>query len=390
MTQPEDRPLRICHVISSFRPVIGGAERATETLTRALIEHGEDVVVLTRRYSSADAPFEMIGGVPVHRLGLPGRSKWHALTFAAHALARLIGPLRSYRVLHVQNIDTPMIVGLIARVLTGRRLVATIHGETQLIGRGRGWRGRIRLRAMARLTDRVTSINPENTRALVRCGVKPDHIREIPNGVDATVFRPPSDAERAAARAALGLSDDEFVALYLGRLRPFKRVDLLIEAWSRLSPRPPARLIIVGGGPEEQRLRTLAAGLDSIRFEGPTDDSITYLRTADVFVNPSGDPATGWQEGLSVALLEAAFVGVPAIVTTGPGNDVVVEDQVTGWSFPVGDRDGLMLCLRLAIEDAELRARLGRQARAKVVDAYSVAAVARQVSHLYSELVRQA
>jgi glycosyltransferase involved in cell wall biosynthesis len=378
--------LRVCQIIGSYRPVIGGAERATETLTSALLEEGVDVIVLTRRFARSDAPVETIKNVPVYRLGLPGRSKLHTLTFGLHAVAVLATRFRRYRMLHVQDIDTSTLIGMIARLMPGRRLVTTIHGEWPLIGRSRGRRGRLRIRAMVRSTDVFTSINPENTRHLVRAGARPERIREIPNGVDESVYRPATEAERSAARAALGITQDEFVALYMGRLEPYKRVALLIDAWSRLALDRPGHLLVVGTGSETDALREQAAGLDSVRIEGPTDDPVTYLRAADVFVNASGDPKIKWTEGLSVALLEASFMGVIPIVTVGPGNDVIVKDRVTGLSFEVGDRDGLVRCLQLAIMDGDLRARVGRQAHDAVAERYSARAVARQVIEMYREL----
>lgn len=378
--------MRVCHIISSYRPVIGGAERATETLVSALAREGVDVIVITRRYSADHARSEVIAGVRVYRLGLPGRSKLHALTFGLDALAQVLSRLRHYRILHVQNIDTPVLVGMAARLWPGRRLVATFHGETQVMGRQRRHRGRLRLAAIARLVDRVTSLNPENTQVLETAGVPRARIREVPNGVDESVYRQATDEERSAARAALGLSSDEFVALYLGRLRPFKRVDMLIDAWARLAPERRGHLLIVGDGPEEQHLREQAAGDETVRFEGPTDDSVKYLHAADVFVNASGDPAIHWQEGLSVALLEASFAGVLPIVTIGPGNDVIVEDRVNGLSFPIGDGDGLLACLTEAATDPALRRRLGQQAHDAVAATYSITAVARRVSDLYREL----
>jgi glycosyltransferase involved in cell wall biosynthesis len=379
--------LRVCHIIGSYRPVIGGAERATETLTSALLKEGVDVIVLTRRLAITDTPFELIKGVPVYRLGLPGRSKLHVVTFGLHALALLATRLRRYRVLHVQDVDTSALVGMAARWLPDRKLVTTIHGEWPIIARSRTWSGRQRLRWLVRRSDMFTSINPENTRHLVNAGAKPEMIREIPNGIDESVYQPASQSERRAARAALGLSEQEFVALYMGRLEPYKRVDLLIEAWSGLPHADRGHLLIVGTGSQSDYLRSEVASVESVRLEGPTDDPVTYLRAADVFVNPSGDLKIKWSEGLSVALLEAAFAGVMPIVTIGAGNNVIVQHLVTGLNFPVGDRDALQARLNLAMDDPPLRAKLAQQARDSVIEEYSASAVARRVADVYRELV---
>ena len=153
----------------------------------------------------------------------------------------------------------------------------------------------------------------------------------------------------------------------MGRLEPYKRVDLLIDAWSELPKGHPGRLLIVGIGSEAEALREQASNLESVRIDGPTDDPVTYLRAADLFVNASGDKKLKWFEGLSVALLEASFMGVIPIVTKGHGNDVIVNNGLTGLNFEVGDRDGLVDCLVRAMEDQVLRERIGRQARDAVV-----------------------
>ncbi len=379
--------LRVCHIVSSFRPVIGGAERATETLTAELRRQGADAIVLTRRYSHADLAFEVIAGVPVRRLGVPGRGKRHALTFGLHALVLLAWQLRAYRLLHVQNIDTPMLVAMLARILLRKRVVATIHGESPLIGAGSSALGRLRLRSMVRLVDAFTAINPENRRRLVESGVSADRVHMIPNGIDMSVFRPPSAAERLGARESLDLPPDALVVLYLGRLVPFKRVDLLIEAWARPNTARDRRLVVVGTGPEADALQALATrlGID-VRFDGPTDTSVRYLRAADIFVLPSGDEGIGGFEGLSVSLLEAMAVGITVIVTRGPGNDVLVQERETGLTFSMGRSDELAERLEEALGSNELRQALGRNASHRVQAGYAITAVAGQVIDLYRHI----
>lgn len=378
--------LKVCHIISSFSPVIGGAEKATQSLASTLLRRGHDVVVLTRRYSRADPRVERIDGVPVFRLGWPGRGKVNALTFGIDALAVLVWRLGSWRIVHVQNIDTPMLVGMLARLLLRRRLVATIHGHTQIMGRNRSRLGRLRTRAMARTVDRYTSINPENTAVLRRLGVPRDRIHEIPNGVDTQNFRPADKSAREGARTELGLTPDEFVAVYIGRLVAWKRVDLLIEAWGRADLGGRGRLLIVGGGQEARALQAMAEAVGpSVRMEGSSDRPLTYLHAADVFVNVSGNDGTQG-EGLSVALLEAMASGVPPLVTQGPGNDVLIEHGKTGLSISVEDADALRASLELVSRDADLRLRLGQAAHERVKQRYSIEAVAAQVEDVYRSI----
>jgi glycosyltransferase involved in cell wall biosynthesis len=381
--------MRVCHLVGSFRPVIGGEERATETLCRALSAEGVDVMVMTRRLAKELPPREDFGGVPVYRLGLSGRGKVHALSFALHSLALLAWRFREYGIIHVQNTDSPLLVGMLARVLLRRRLAVTVHGETPVVAAGAGRLRRARLWAMARVAHAFTAMNPQVRRALRAAGVPAGHIHEVPNGIDDSIFHPPTIDERRSARRSLGLPEaDHVVALYLGRLEPWKRVDLLIDAWSELSQRDQASLLVVGPGSQDGALREQAERLGlGVQFHGPTDAADQFYRAADVFVLPSGDDTIKWYEGLSVALIEAMSVGLVPIVTRGPGNEVLVEDGVTGLTFDVGDRDGLIERLDAAIRSRELRERLGRTAHTRALQDYSASGVALRTIDLYRSLL---
>ena len=191
--------------------------------------------------------------------------------------------------------------------------------------------------------------------------------------------------EKGAAQAALDLSPGGLVVLYLGRLVPFKRVDLLLEAWSRLTADGAKRLVVVGVGPEAEALRSMATRLRvNARFDGPTDRSWDYLRAADIFVLPSGDHRLQEYEGLSVALLEAMAAGLTVVVTEGPGNDMVVEEGVTGLKFPIGSVDGLVTQLDRALASPDLRRELSSNASAHVRGRYAADVVARQVLDFYA------
>jgi glycosyltransferase involved in cell wall biosynthesis len=379
--------LYVCEVVSSFRPVIGGAQTATEALAAALHKDGVDVVILTRRYSRTHARKEVVRGVPVHRLGVPGSTKWHAITFGMDVMLQLALHLRRYRVIHVQNIDTPMLVGLAARILLRRRLVATIHGESKIIKASTSRLGRLRLAIMRRFIDRYTSINPEVANHLRGIGVPADRIRSIPNGIDMSIFHPPSAEERSAARSSLGIPADAVVTLYIGRFVPVKRIDLLIDAWAQLPRRDGHQLLIGGEGTSEPDLRALAArrGVEA-RFDPSTPDVPRYLHASDVFVLPTGGARLEEHEGLSVALMEAMATGLSVIVTSGPGNDVLVPDASVGWKFPIGASEGLASVLEQVLASPERRSIVGAAAHESIERRYSIEHVARLTADLYAEL----
>jgi glycosyltransferase involved in cell wall biosynthesis len=387
MTQTKNPSLRVCQLISSFRPVIGGAERATERLTVALRGRGVDAVVLTRRKTKNDAYLEEIEGLPVYHLGTSDHGKWGASTFGLHGCWLLSSRFRDYDIVHVQSPDTPLLIGFLVKMFLKKRLVVTIHGESRILELAAKFWGRLRLKIMVRLVDRFTSISPEITTQLERLGVSPSRIDPIPNGMDTSMIAPPAPLERKKARGQVGLGEKGVAVIFIGRLVDWKRVDLLLRAWARLSKQPGDALLIVGGGPELELLKGLAAQLQvEVRFEGPKQDVLPYLRAADVFVLPSGIRSRASFEGLSVALMEAMSAGLAVIASDCPGNRALVTDGENGLLFPVEEDEALANQLARLLADSGLRARLGARAREDVVHDYAIEAVAQKTETLYRQL----
>ena len=180
------------------------------------------------------------------------------------------------------------------------------------------------------------------------------------SGVDTGRFRPDAEA-RVAVRVELGISAEEPVILFLGRLTAEKGVWELVEAFRRVvSTTPAARLVLVGPDEEEIGARLLeAAGnaRERVRLLGFTTQPQRLLAAADVFCLPSH------REGFGSVVIEAAATGVPAVVSRIYGLTDAVVEGVTGLFHPVGGIAGLASALDQLLADPALRERLGRQAR---------------------------
>jgi len=168
----------------------------------------------------------------------------------------------------------------------------------------------------------------------------------IGNGVDVERCRPPTDAERQAARCELGLDADQQLVLFIGNEFGRKGLPLLIDAVHALGPG--ARLVVVGGTPdlisgEAGRPASVALG-DRLQFVGAHPDPRPWLRAADVLAMPSA------YESYGLVVLEALACGVPVVATpTGCVPDVVV-DGVNGAvveATPVGIAHGIARVLAL-------------------------------------------
>jgi glycosyltransferase involved in cell wall biosynthesis len=171
--------------------------------------------------------------------------------------------------------------------------------------------------------------------------------------------------------------------IYVGRLSPEKNLPTLVEAVARL--RRPARLVLVGAGPDEPRLREQArvAGVDA-DFRGVVDQVAlpAVYREADVFVLAS------FTEGHPKALLEAMSAGLACVASSCDGNRSIIDDLATGLLFDAHRPDELAERLGRVLADPALAARLGAAARARVVECYDLAAaVAREIA-LVREVAR--
>jgi colanic acid/amylovoran biosynthesis glycosyltransferase len=143
-------------------------------------------------------------------------------------------------------------------------------------------------------------------------------------------------------------------------------------------------LDVIGDGPLQHRLEDVAAGLP-VRFLGRRGraDLSAALARASVVVVPSVPTASGDQDGLPVALLEAMGSGKAVVASRLPGIDEAVQDGVSGLLVPPGDPDALAAALTRVLTDADLRERLGRAA-SQAAEEHSVSAVGRR----YVEVLR--
>ncbi|NTW15054.1 MAG: glycosyltransferase [Candidatus Moranbacteria bacterium] len=152
--------------------------------------------------------------------------------------------------------------------------------------------------------------------------------------------------------------------LYLGRLKGYKSVNILIQAFRIvLDERPDACLVIAGSGEEERSLRHLAEDLgftgEQVRFAGQVDDNekVRLMQSAWMLVNPS------FMEGWGIVAIEANACGTPVIASDVPGLRDSVKNESTGYLFPYGDVKELSERMLEVIRDRHLRDFMSREAR---------------------------
>jgi glycosyltransferase involved in cell wall biosynthesis len=214
------------------------------------------------------------------------------------------------------------------------------------------------------------------------------HALEIPSMVDLSMF---DSSQRSQTRARLGISEDEILIGWIGRLDPKKNVEDFIEAAALVhAVEDRARFIVVGGPdaflPEYAgELKSLAAerGLYNVlQFLGDRKDIPDLLSAFDIFTWLSRG------EGMPHVIAEAGAAALPVIATPDNGALQQIEDGISGLFVPYGDPLAIAERMCLLITAPESRRALGCALRLKVESTYSVDAVIPQWEQLFTEVLQ--
>ncbi len=260
---------------------------------------------------------------------------------------------------------------------TGRSIFATFQGGdvtlSAIEGLARGW-------SLAHASGLIVASASERARLAGAYRRLPLPIADIPNPLDTNEWQ----AEpRLAARGALGLAADALVVINHGRTDIRRKgLDVLVDAWMTFSPsRPLAQLVLIGSGQDHAAFTELLAARAPERLTWISDyvtDRPTvrrWLSAADIYVTASRT------EGMPVAPLEAMACGLPVVSTDAQGLPDIFADGESHGGIVVrrDDVDAIVHALdRLA--DPDLRLRLGRAARARAEERFSIAAVGEALS----------
>ncbi|TAN45274.1 MAG: glycosyltransferase family 1 protein [Nitrospirae bacterium] len=202
-------------------------------------------------------------------------------------------------------------------------------------------------------------------------------------GVDTQRFRPDAD-RRGELRRDLGISKDDIVFLFLGRLTKDKGLLDLAQAFAGLCAKKyNLRLVVVGPDEEGMRERMLniaAAYSTKIIFKDYTDRPQNYMAAADVFCLPS------YREGFGNVIIEAAASGSPAIGTRIYGITDAIEDGITGFLYEPRDINSLSDKMLLFAENTALRQKMGEEARKRAVEDFSKEKVVSALLEFYEKL----
>ncbi|HEY0794384.1 MAG TPA: N-acetyl-alpha-D-glucosaminyl L-malate synthase BshA [Acidisarcina sp.] len=316
-------------------PTYGGSGVVATELGIELAASGHEVHFIT--YSQ---PFRLTGrerGIFYHEVPV---SNYPLFEYPPYdlALATRMSEVAEYYnldLLHVHYAIPHSVSALLARQMLAVRnrhlpFVTTLHGtDITLVGIDRSYLPITRF--AIEQSDGVTAISDYLRNETMRQFEIKNEIEVIPNFVNCDVYSP-RIADREAQRLRFA-APEEKILLHLSNFRPVKRLVDVVEVFSRVVKRIPARLLLVGDGPDRSAAEWLAhsKGIqDRINFLGKQESVNELLPLADLMIMPSE------LESFGLAALEGMACRVPCIATAVGGVPELIEDSVNGRLFPVG------------------------------------------------------
>ena len=379
--------MRVLHVGKYYPPSRGGMEKVVQVLCEA--EHALDggrrrvdsqVLVANNGPHASTTVRESVNGVRVTRTGV-----WKTVGAVALSptfplwMRRLGNDAGDVMVVHEPN---PVAIVAHALVRPKSRLIVWIHAE---VVRPQ-WRYKVFyrpfLRRLLTLADRIVVASPPMIDVAEELKDFRGKAVVIPYAIDPDQYtHDPNICERARRIRA---EHQEPIVLFVGRMVPYKGVDVLLRALPGVN----ARAVLVGEGPLKAAWQQLAADLgmsDRVEFPGEVDATTlgALYHACDVFVLPSVTRA----EAFGMVQLEAMACRKPVISTALPsGVPWVNQHGETGLVVPPGDAMALRDALNTLVADADLRARMGERGRARVVQDFSIERMATQTAELYRDV----
>ena len=367
---------------------IGGSGIMATELGKALAARGHRVHVL-----SSDTPVRFGSYQPrlsFHRVYTPSyplfREPQYVLSLA-NALVQ-VSKAEQLDIVHAHYAIPHATAAYLARQVLAStpgaavpHVITTLHGtDITLLGNDPSYSEIVRFGIEE--SDGVTAVSESLRQDTFReLGCKCE-IEVIPNFIDCDAYRRQLMPELRAKLAPAG----EKLLIHVSNFRPVKRVDVAVQVFARVRAQIPARLLLVGDGPElgkVQRLAgTLGVGSDVVAL-GEQDDVIQLLSVSDVFLLPSA------QESFGLAALEAMACGVPVVASRVGGLSEVVEDGVSGCLHTSDDLDGMARSVVTLLTDEPLHARMAAAAVRASHDRYCDTKIVPMYEAYYEKIMKR-
>lgn len=341
-------------------PTFGGSGVVATELGIALADHGHEVHFITYKQP---VRLELISHqVHFHEVHVPQYPLFKYQPYELALSSKLVDMVKLYGIelLHVHYAIPHAYAGYMAKKMLAEEgihipMVTTLHGtDITLVGNHPFYKPAVTF--SINKSEMVTSVSQSLKEDTLRLFDIKNDIHVVPNFIDLSKYQYQfTDCQRA-----LMAEEDERIITHISNFRPVKRIMDIIEVFDRVRKEVPAKLVLVGEGPEKEKAESLCRrkGIDHlVHFLGNSEEVDKILCFSDLFLLPSE------KESFGLAALEAMASGVPVISTNTGGLPEVNIDGVSGYLSDVGDVEEMSNKAVHILGDDQTLARFKQEAR---------------------------
>ena len=366
---------------------VGGSGIVATELGKALAHRGHAV-----HFISTETPFrlgEFQAGLTFHRVLTPSYPLFREPQYLLSLANKIVEVARDYslEIIHAHYAVPHATAAYLARqVLASTRdgkspkVVTTLHGtDITLVGNDPSYSEIVAF--SIEQSDHVTAVSASlRASTSTELGIRRD-VEVIPNFLDCGVHR---RIDVPGLRARFTGGDDHVrLVTHVSNFRPVKRLDAVMAVFDRIRRRVPARLLLVGDGPDlpmALRLAREAGHGSDVHAVGALEDVLPLLSVSDVFLLPSA------QESFGLAALEAMACAVPVVASRVGGLPEVIEHGVTGYLHPPEALDEMADSVVLLLTDEARRRAMGVEAARQVGERFCADLIVPQYEACYRRL----
>lgn len=363
-------------------PTVGGSGVVGTELGKHLARRGHEV-----HFISSDVPFrlnEYHENIVYHAVESPSYPLFREPQYLLALATKIVQVSREYGldIVHAHYAVPHATAAYLAKQMLATerpRIITTLHGtDITLIGNDPSYSETVAFSINS--SDGVTAVSESLRADTYRELAVTVPIRVIPNFLDCNVYR---RDEHPVLRQRYAPPNVPVIA-HVSNFRPVKRVDLVVEAFRQIRQQMPAKLLLIGDGPERGHTlqQVQACGLaDDVHFLGRQDNIIALLSVSDLFLLPSE------KESFGLAALEAMACGVPVVASSAGGLPEVIADGETGFIVPVGDAAAMAAGSLLLLTNPELHRRFADAGVKRVHQDFCATRIVPQYEAYYTEML---
>jgi len=371
--------MRVLMVVPQYPyPIVGGLEKQSHELSKALVAEGIDVQVLSGKILQDQRDHEIVDGVLVKRIPWSKDKLIRFVRAPFDILFALWFQRHSFDVIHLHQHSWVGLYVIIVAKLLGKPILTKLPnvGDLGLPGLRKKLLGWLRQRVLLQ-SDALIAMSAESLTELMNVGYPTERVLITPNGI-------------ALKKISMSLLSEKkrfdlCKVVFVGRLSEEKQLSALLNAWADVCKdnMHDAMLQIWGEGPLEYKLKQECTNLgisSRVTFCGHVKGVTNRLLEMDIFVLPSK------AEGNSNAILEAMVAGLPIVSTPVGGTPMLVGEDGRPFLCSPGDSEALCSILLQLIKDRNLRISIGMAMRQRVEQYFDICHVAETYIKAYGLL----